>query len=87
MLKRCAILLGILGYVLVVWFYIVNPNGHTLSILSFVCPTCPIIETIGRTWPVYLLIFAPINAVMYAAIGFLLGKLLIILRSGGRARP
>lgn len=63
MAKRLALLLGALGYLLVIWFYIINPYGHTLDLLSLVCPACPIIEGIGPNWLVYFLVFAPVNAI------------------------
>jgi hypothetical protein len=87
MVKRCAILFGVLGYLLVVWFYIVSPNEHTLRILSFACPACPIIETVGPTSLVYLVVFAPMNALIYAGAGFLLGKLILTLRSNRHTHP
>jgi hypothetical protein len=76
MAKWCALIFGMAGYLLVVWYYVVSPYNHTLRTLSFVCPACPIVETVGPTWPIYLLLFGPANAAMYAAAGFAVGKLL-----------
>ena len=77
--KRCALLLAGIGYLAVAWFFVVRPYEHPLRLLSMICPACPIIESFGPTWPVYLLIFAPINATMYAAIGFLVGRIVLFL--------
>jgi hypothetical protein len=74
MAKQLSLVFGALGYALVIWFYIVSPYEHSMKVLSFVCPTCPIVETVGHTWALYLLIFGPVNAAMYAAGGFLVGR-------------
>ena|SRR5271165_2422466 len=81
MAKRCALLLAGLGYLMVIWFFVVSPNGRTLKVLSAVCPACPIVESIGPTWPLYVLVFAPINAGMYAAAGFLAGRIILKVRN------
>jgi len=80
------LIFGLVGYLLVAWFFVVSPYEHTLKVLSFVCPACPIIETISPTWPAYLLIFAPINAGMYALVGFLLGKIVWNWTASSRPR-
>jgi hypothetical protein len=81
MARWCAIFFATAGYLLVIWFYVVNPFEHGLKLLFLVCPACPIIETVGPTWPVYMLVFAPINAATFAIVGFLLGKLISVTRN------
>ena len=68
------LIFGLVGCLLVAWFFVVSPYEHSLRVLSFVCPVCPIIETTSPTWPAHLLIFAPINTGMFALVGLLVGK-------------
>jgi len=75
---------GAVGYSLVLLFFVAYPYEHTLKTLYFVCPICPTIETVGPTWPVYLLLFAPLNAVTYGVISLLVAKMISVVVSSVR---
>lgn len=82
--KRCALVLGIVGYSLVVW--------HLVFLLKPVPPTSivrEVIETVtisgwlrcdyfdgGKQWGIALLLFGPLQCLVYGGVGFLIGKTL-----------
>jgi len=79
MAKWYVFLFGTVGYLLVVWFYIISPY-HSFNVMSFVCPLCPIVMTSSSPWPLYAIVFGPINAGVYAITGYLLWRLIKIGR-------
>ena len=85
MVRAIVLLSAAAGYFLVVWFFVVSPY-YMLQTDSLVCPLCPVYVSIGPTWPIYLLIYGPINAAMYGGIGFLLCKLFLVIKSRWRRR-
>lgn len=85
MAKRWALYFGAVGYLLVIWY-----NGFAFAPLTwdFVrnllyhsCPMCA--DNMGAGWKPIVLIRAPINGLNYAAIGFLVGKLIQRYRGAG----
>jgi hypothetical protein len=80
MIKRLVLLFATIGYLMVVWFFVLNPYEHAMSTLFFVCPACPVVESIGPTWPVYLLILGPINAATYSLIALVVVQIVFVFR-------
>ena len=78
--RRWAVILGVLGYILVIWMYsgAFNLFGWEFGrdLLWYTCISCVSVTalSVGRLTLAFLLL-APINAFAYAVAGFLLGKL------------
>jgi hypothetical protein len=75
MAKRLAVYFGAAGYVLVIWY-----NGFAFAPLTWhplanalyhACPMCA--DMTGAAWWSVVLVRAPVNALVYAAVGFLAG--------------
>jgi hypothetical protein len=82
---------GAVGYLIVVWYYttafapLTWNFGRTL--LWHLCLTCISIGGLhSSTLRLALLVLGPINAAIYATVGFLLGKLLLARKEGRRRR-
>jgi hypothetical protein len=82
MAKRLALYLGVAGYLLVIWYngWAFAPVSSDLlrNLLYRGCPMC--MDNMGAAWEPICLIRAPINGLMYATFGFLVGK--VIVRPG-----
>jgi len=79
MAKRCALLFAMFGYFLVVWYYwtYFAPVNWVFGrdLLWHMCLSCPSVTGVvsGRL-ELALLLFGPINCLIYAMIGLLFGK-------------
>lgn len=87
MAKKCALMFGIVGYLIVVWFNVASfrPLGEEstfVNVLLGLCPGCVAIDLVGGgiPWRATLVFYGPIQGLLYACIGFLLGKVVQELR-------
>ena len=88
MAKRWALFFGSVGYLLPVWYYSVAfapiTGDVSRSILFHACLTCDhAIALHSALVRGAFLLMGPINAAIYAAVGFLAGKLVLAI---GRRR-
>jgi hypothetical protein len=74
--RRWGLYFGAVGYLLVIWY-----NGFAFAPLTWdfganllyhACLTC--VDNMGAGWEAIVLRRAPINGLVYAALGFLVGK-------------
>jgi hypothetical protein len=92
MAKWCALLFAAIGYVLVIWYYSVAFSPLTWNfgrdLLWHMCLSCTSISGLhSSTLRAAFLILAPINALIYAVAGFLLGKLIVKLGRNSHTHP
>ena len=87
MAKWCALFGGAVGYLLAVWYYawafapLTWEVGRTL--LWHMCVGCMSITGLhSSTLRIAFLVLGPINAAIYAAVGFVTGKFALALRGG-----
>ena len=76
MARRCALYFGAAGYLLVIWYngfaFAPVPNDTRIGDLLYrACPMCT--DMMGSGWGGPVLVWAPLNAVLYAVVGFLGG--------------
>jgi hypothetical protein len=85
MAKRCALYFGMAGYLLVIWHdaFRFDPlkSSFALNWLHHACFVC-VEGTLGvQSVRGTLLIGGPINALLYAILGYLLGKAIVTIRT------
>ena len=82
MVKKCALLFAMFGYLLVVWYYSAGFAPLTWefgrNLLWHICISCMAISSLhSDALRLAFIVLAPINAAIYAVFGFLAGKLLL----------
>ena len=88
MAKWCALFFGALGYVLVIWYYSVAFAPLTWESARYVlwhaCVACTAVSGLhSRILRGAFLFLGPINAIIYAMVGFFIGKLILALKKAG----
>jgi hypothetical protein len=89
MAKRLALYFGAAGFLLVIWYnafaFAPVPNDTAVrDLLYHACPMC--MDVMGGRWQGPVLVWAPLNALAYAAVGFLTGFVLQKLKRVRRSR-
>ncbi len=78
MAKRCALYLGMVGYLLPIWHdafrFAPLRSSFALDCLHHACFACVEGTLGGRSWTGTVLIGGPINGIILAALGFLIAK-------------
>jgi hypothetical protein len=91
MTKWGGLLFGIVGYLVAIWYYSVGfapLSSGAAELLRYSCLSCVNITALqGDRLRLAFLILGPINAALYAAAGFLIGKLLVAVRQPHDKRP
>ncbi len=87
MAKWCALIFGAAGYLLVVWYFSVAfaplTSDFGRSLLWHACVSCMSITGLhSTTLRLAFLILGPINAVIYATVGYLIGRLVLSPKRG-----
>jgi hypothetical protein len=78
---RLAIGLGALSYVITVAIYFVPSTWHPSTGTAFtICPACALTVTVDPSFTSVALILAPIDAIVYGAIGLNIGLIAEALR-------
>lgn len=76
MAKRCALYFGAAGSLLVIWYYgfafARQASDFAARLLNHSCFTC--MEPVAAGWRAPVLYVAPITGLVYAALGFIVGK-------------
>jgi len=78
---------GALCYCMTVGRYFVPPTWHPSTRTVFTtCPACVLTVTVDPSWASVALILAPIDAIVYGAVGIIIGLILegVRRRSGQR---
>ena len=83
--RRCAFIFGLLGFLLATWAYWIDFWPMTCdacrTLLWVACLGCVNIFALHHARVgLGVLVFAPLNALIYAAVGFLAGKLVAALK-------
>jgi len=89
MAKRLALYLGAAGYALALWFYGIpadpSPSSLNLTIRKLLDAACFMLPHIDPTPGVgALVIIGPLHGLMYAIVGFVIGKIVSKLHRRGR---
>jgi hypothetical protein len=92
MAKQLALYFGAAGYLLVIWYngFAFAPLSNSSAVGDLLYRACPMCMcSLGERWEGPVLIWAPLNALAYAAVGFLLGFALQKLKrpSGSHGDP
>jgi hypothetical protein len=92
MAKWCAPFFGVIGYLVVIWYYsnafapLTWDTARTL--LGYMCLSCVSISSLhSSTLRIAFLILGPINAAIYSLVGFVFGKLLLTLNRSHKELP
>ena len=82
MAKRYPLVFGVVGYLVVIWYYFsfaLVPSGLVGDLLQVTCFSCFHITAL-KLWRIFVFELAPPNTLVYAAIGFAAGKVIQKLR-------
>jgi len=87
MAKYCAIFFGVIGYLIAAWYYTTafSPisSEAARNVIWNMCLSCLSISGVhSKTLRLALLVLSPINAIIYAALGFVAARLILALRGG-----